>query len=149
MLTGSSVAQPAQLDDVAIFAEALTDAEIAARWNQSLTARLAASQEPNLVLFWNFNDPVSTAGEIPNVGLAGAAYNLKLGRLPKVPGAAVFETRHGYQGALYDFEAPRIVPSSDPRTWTKPKAIDATAPLVTHISAGKNLRHPRAIEAHY
>ena len=38
-----------ELDDVAFFAGALTDQQIADRWDQSLSDRLAAGLEPDLV----------------------------------------------------------------------------------------------------
>eukprot|EP00966_Prymnesium_polylepis_P066406 1541562-Prymnesium_polylepis.1 len=50
------------MDDVAIFATALTDAEITARWDQSLTDRLGSSLEPNLIFFcapWPLHLPFS------------------------------------------------------------------------------------------
>ena len=71
------------VDDVAIFAGALTAAELAARWDQSLTDRAASGLEPDLVLFWNFNDPLAEPGYIRNIGTAGAGYDLRLGALPK------------------------------------------------------------------
>ena len=54
-----------RLDDVAIFAGQLTADELAARWNQSLTTRLLANEEPKLVLFWNFNDPLAVGTTNP------------------------------------------------------------------------------------
>ena len=49
-----------EMDDVAIFATALTDAEITARWDQSLTDRLGSSLEPTLIFFcapWPLHRP--------------------------------------------------------------------------------------------
>ncbi len=50
------------MDDWAMFSGALTAAEIAERWDKSLTARLAANLEPNLAIFYNFNDPLPPVG---------------------------------------------------------------------------------------
>ena len=52
----------ALMDDWAMFSGALTAAEIAERWDKSLTARLAANLEPNLAIFYNFNDPLPPVG---------------------------------------------------------------------------------------
>ena len=50
------------MDDWAMFSGALTAVEIAERWDKSLTARLAANLEPNLAIFYNFNDPLPPVG---------------------------------------------------------------------------------------
>ena len=50
------------MDDWAMFSGALTAAEVAERWDKSLTARLAANLEPNLAIFYNFNDQLPPVG---------------------------------------------------------------------------------------
>ena len=44
------------------------------RWNKPLTSRLLAGQEPNLILFYDFDDP--SLANIPNRGTAGSDYDL-------------------------------------------------------------------------
>ena len=44
------------------------------RWDQPLTSRVNAGQEPNLILFYDFDNPSSTT--IPNLGTAGIDYDL-------------------------------------------------------------------------
>lgn len=53
-----------EMDDVAFWNVALTDSDISARWDSSsglasLTKRLVDGTEPDLQLFFNFNDPTS------------------------------------------------------------------------------------------
>lgn len=62
------------IDDLAFFSGALTDAEVKERWDQPLTARVNAGQEPALVLFYDFDNPSLTT--IPNLGTAGSNYDL-------------------------------------------------------------------------
>ena len=52
------------MDDFAIFNTVLSDADITARWDQSLTARIASSLEPNLAIFYNFNTPGVAGGTV-------------------------------------------------------------------------------------
>ena len=70
-----------QLDDVALFVGALSETEMGQRWNSSLTQRLADGLEPALAIFYDFNDPITTPGEIPNLGYAGSDFDLVFGQL--------------------------------------------------------------------
>ena len=45
-----------EIDDLGLFGGALTASQIAERWNVSLTERILADLEPNLVLFFDFDD---------------------------------------------------------------------------------------------
>ena len=67
------------VDDLGFFGGVLSDADVQARWNESLSNRLAEGLEPNLILFWNFND--AREGTALNLGTAGSDYDLLLGRL--------------------------------------------------------------------
>eukprot|EP00966_Prymnesium_polylepis_P125372 2899028-Prymnesium_polylepis.1 len=125
-----------ELDDVAFFANALTAAQISERWDQSLTNRRAAGQEPDLILFYNFNDPLTTAGTVANLGTAGSDYDLVLGALPKAAGSSVFGTKFQSGGSTYSITAPSIVPGTNPTAWTTPKQYDSTAPIVVSAAAG-------------
>jgi hypothetical protein len=133
-----------EMDDVAVFAGALSASEVAARWNASLADRIAAASEPNLVLFWNFNEPLASEGWISNLGTAGPDYDLSLGVLPKHSEAmtcvSVFSTRYEDQGGtIRSFVAPVMAPSTDSRAWSVPKALDTTAPLVITASANSTV----------
>jgi hypothetical protein len=128
-----------EMDDVAVFAGALSDDDVASRWNASLTDRLSAGEEPDLVIFWNFNDPISDPGWIANLGRAGSDYDLRLGALPKPGYQNIFGSRHIEAGQLRDFIAPAIVSGTDSSNWTVPKALDSAAPIVTTASAGETV----------
>ena len=78
------------MDDFALFIGALTEAEMAERWNSSLTQRLADGLEPKLAVFYDFNDPVSTPGEAANLGYAGANFDLMHGRVDASETGAVY-----------------------------------------------------------
>ena len=65
-----------ELDDLGFFAGALTPAEVAARWNASLTDRVAAGQEPNLLMLWNFNDPLAAPAAWPAARAGGRLLSL-------------------------------------------------------------------------
>ena len=67
------------LDDLAFFAGALTDAEVKERWDQPLTSRVQAGVEPNLILFYDFDNP--SLANIPNLGRAGSDYDLIRGHV--------------------------------------------------------------------
>ena len=47
-----------------MFNSALSAADITARWDQSLTSRIASSLEPNLAIFYNFNTPAVAGGTV-------------------------------------------------------------------------------------
>ena len=47
----------AVLDDVAIFTGAKSASEVSEIWNVSLTKRIDDGNEPNLAIFYDFNDP--------------------------------------------------------------------------------------------
>jgi hypothetical protein len=109
-----------ELDDMAFFGQTLTTAEVAERWNQSLTDRRLAGSEPNLIVFWNFDDPVSEAGFVPNLGSAGRDFDLRLGDVDKncgtsaaAIGAIVARTGRSTTASLAHLSlllrAPRIV----------------------------------------
>ena len=137
----------AEIDDVALFAGAMSEAEVALRWNASITNRVAANAEPNLILFYNFNDPISTPGEIANLGLAGAEYDLILGRLPKPAGYEEFGRRHTVGRELltkYDFVPPQIVPYPTSLT-PPPREHDLGAAEVISASAASTVTLPGTI----
>ena len=79
-----------QMDDVAFFVGALSEADVAERWNSSLTQRLADGLEPSLAIFYDFNDPLTTPGETANLGYAGADFDLVHGRLDMSQTGAIY-----------------------------------------------------------
>ena len=54
-----------EIDDFAMWNRALTDAEVAARWSVSLTNEIAAGNEPDLAIFYNFNDGTAVRTDAP------------------------------------------------------------------------------------
>eukprot|EP00966_Prymnesium_polylepis_P003701 84647-Prymnesium_polylepis.1 len=82
-LAGPASVYTGEMDDLAIFSGALSQAAIAERWNASLSARLFEGLEPHLPIFYDF-DGAHTMPHVPNLGHAGGEYNLTLGRVPKV-----------------------------------------------------------------
>ena len=106
----------------------------------SITNRLASGLEPNLVLFYNFNDPLTTAGEIANLGTAGADYDLVLGKLPKPAGSEVFGLRYDNANTIVDLSSPTVTASTDPSAWSpRSKPYDTSAPLVLWTTAGSTI----------
>ena len=130
------------LDDFALFAAALTPEQIAERWNASLTDRIGSGLEPDLIVFYNFNDPLSEPGVARNSGTAGADYDLLLGRVASKPPPydTEFLIRTGECADEYEtMGSPVFAPAVDSRTWPVPKATDASAPLVLVAAAGATL----------
>ena len=116
------------LDDFAMYAGPLGGAEIAERWNRSLTNRQARGLEPDLILFYNFNN--CSNGVCPNLGSAGLEYDLMLGRLK--PGA-MGSTMRIMDGAreLHLLPPTLVSAASIPRV-----DADDYAPLVVAIASG-------------
>ena len=79
-----------RMDEVAVFAGVLSAADIAARFDQSLATRIRAGSEPDLIIFYDFEnvayDATYGVDIVPNLGTAGSGYDLMLGRLPKPAG---------------------------------------------------------------
>eukprot|EP00966_Prymnesium_polylepis_P293143 6770865-Prymnesium_polylepis.1 len=118
------------LDDLGFFGGVLSDSDVKARWNVSLSDRIKRGVEPDLVLFWNFDS--AHLGRIPNVGTAGSDYDLVLGRLGRAPG-------YGGSSNFYDAETQRnrvFVPPNIVPAWGSPKVPDEDAPFVTIAAAG-------------
>ena len=69
-----------EVDDIGIYAAVLTQTEIQALATTSQAD--GATSDPNLILFWDFNDGPN-GGVVPNKGSAGSNYDLLMGRLPK------------------------------------------------------------------
>ena len=89
---------------------------------------------------YNFNELVSsTTDEIPNLGHAGSGYDLMLGKLPKPAGYEALGERYQYGGKAFNFVRPLRVPAANPISWAAPKALDATAPLVTSAAPGETI----------
>ena len=122
------------MDDIAFWGGALTEEEVALRWDASLSRRVASGDEPDLLLFYDFNDPsASSSGVEPNLGSAGSAYDLLLG-LIKDDG---FGASYLDGGVSYPFRAPTLVPSHIP-----PKAeADPDAPIVLEAAAGETVSY--------
>ena len=53
------------------------------------TLCLLSGRGGRLVLFYDFNDPLSTPGEIPNLGTAGSDYNALVGKTDDALATAV------------------------------------------------------------
>ena len=127
------------MDDVAIFAGALSPEEVRGRWNSSLSDRLAAGSEPNLVMFWDFDQlPSVDSGceVVPNLGSAGSDYDMVLGRLPKPEGSRSFGRYYSFANTNYEFISPQLVPGGigDGRP------ISASAPLVLSAPANASVQ---------
>lgn len=72
-----------ELDDVAMWARALDEREVGEMWNTSISARVSAGRESDLILFYNFNNlSAATLGFVPNLGTGGSDFDLLLGELP-------------------------------------------------------------------
>ena len=73
-----------ELDDVGIYAKVLSQTEIRDMASQTDGASQAdgAASDPDLILFWDFNDGPN-GGVVPNKGRAGTNYDLLMGQLPK------------------------------------------------------------------
>eukprot|EP00966_Prymnesium_polylepis_P059907 1389651-Prymnesium_polylepis.1 len=129
------------LDDVAFFAGKMTDAEVALRWNTSLIHPAATGSEPNLVLLWDFDDPLSSEGKIPNRGSAGGDYNLTLGfhATDACPGIMGHKYKDMNEGQVYEFLAPSIVPGGTDTATQIPRAHNDDAPLVISADAGETI----------
>lgn len=118
-------------------AQALSAAEVAAKVSISLTDNLAT--EPDLVILYNFNDPVANAGFAKNLGTAGSDYDLFFGQLPKPVGFEYFGQHFSQAGTHLPLGKPTRVPSSDSSAWTVPKALDSSAPVVVTAAAGETI----------
>ena len=141
----------AVIDDWAMWGGVLSASEISSRWDKSLTARVAAGLEPNLVFFYNFNDPISFPGEVVNVGTAGTAYNLVLG---EVGFSATPHTTFRYGGAVQTTKGIDAVihkPDFVARGPISNKEDDPTTePHVVYAAAGETIQivHEPSIPAY-
>lgn len=109
---------------------------MAAKWNVSLSVRLAANLEPTLALFFDFNDPPTTSdgGEIANLGTGGASYNLLLGRVDHRPATSSGSYRDPTRPKPVPFVAPAFVAAAPiPHKAAEP----AGTPLVVYARAGE------------
>ena len=107
----------------------LNDTEVLERWDQSLTARVQAGLEPNLVLFYNFDRP--DLPEVPNLGSAGSEYDLLLGRVADLSTQSDDEYYDTFLKRVQSFEKPKFVPA-----WALPRASsDPGSPLVTSAAS--------------
>ena len=123
-----------QMDDVAFFVGALSDAELAERWNSSLTQRLVDGLEPSLAIFYDFNDPLSSPGETANLGYAGADYDLVHGRLDMTKtGTLYLSTDLTREGVL---ASPNVVPSAQ---IARKAAEPNSTPHVTYAAPGATI----------
>ena len=132
------------MDEVAVFAGALSASDIAARFDQSLATRIRSGLEPNLIIFYDFENVAydATYGVeiVPNLGTAGNDYDLMLGKLPKPTGSEIFGLSYNDgSGTIINFIAPKAVPQSDSTAWAVPKAQDSTAPLVVTAAPGETI----------
>lgn len=133
-----------RIDEVAVFAGAMSASDIAARFDQSLATRIRSGLEPNLIVFYDFEnvayDATYGVDIAPNLGTAGTGYDLLLGKLPKPTGAEIFGTSYNDgSGTIISFVAPKAVPQSDSTAWAVPKAQDSTAPLVVTAAPGETI----------
>lgn len=129
-----------ELDDVAVFGGALTQADISAKWNTALSDATGSFDKTNLVIFWNF-DELKTETDftyVTNKGTSGVNYDLRLGGMPKI---AIFGTQYTTGGGaeLYDIVAPGIVPSTDSSSWAVPKPLSKLAPIVVVADPGEQV----------
>ena len=126
------------IDDLAFFAGALTDAEVKERWDQPLTSRVQAGVEPNLILFYDFDNP--SLANIPNLGRAGSDYDLIRGHVAEEGSSS---STSYYDQKYYDsflkqpqtFRSPQFVPA-----WALPRASSYVGtPVVTSAAAGATI----------
>ncbi|KAL1519160.1 hypothetical protein AB1Y20_003420 [Prymnesium parvum] len=114
-----------EIDDVAVWGRPLSHAEIEARWNSSLTARLAAGVEPDLLFFYNFNNASAAEhGVVPNLGQLGGDFDLLLGQSS---GKAFDEHRFKYveetSGEVLATVAPALIPAGEVSRQVDPDAV--------------------------
>ena len=93
------------------------------------TLCLLSGRGGRLVLFYDFNDPLSTPGEIPNLGTAGPDYNALVGKTDGALATAV---------ALDDVgnEVPTLAPSFVAADAIPNKQEEPAAPLVVYALPG-------------
>ena len=125
------------IDDLAFFAGALTDAEVKERWDQPLTSRVQAGVEPNLILFYDFDNP--SLANIPNLGRAGSDYDLIRGHVAEEgSSSASYYDQKYYDSFLKQpqtFRSPQFVPA-----WALPRASSYVGtPVVTSAAAGATI----------
>ena len=120
-----------QLDDFALFVGVLSEAEMAERWNSSIAPRIADGLEPKLAIFYDFNDPLTTPGEVANLGYAGADFDLMHGRLDGSQSGLVYH-------AADDTEPELLSPSFVATVPIAGKAAEdpAGTPLVAYAAPG-------------
>ena len=126
-----------EIDDIAVFSGKLNDSKITALWNQSISDHV--QEEPDLVLFWNFNDPLP--GSVRNLGTAGRDYDLILGHLPKQSCADVFSVSYRDYfagGRVHNLRAPVMVPGAGAAS-QMPRVPDTSAPLVLSAAAAETV----------
>ena len=120
------------IDDLAFFAGALTDAEVKERWDQPLTSRVQAGVEPNLILFYDFDNP--SLANIPNLGTASNDYDLIRGHVAEEGSSSTSYYDPKYFDSFLKqpqtFRSPQFVPA-----WALPRASsDVSTPIVTSPS---------------
>ena len=87
-----------RLDDIAVWAGALSGADIKVNLSTSLSARRRDGLEPDLVFLYDFEgvayDGALGVNIAPNLGSAGSDYDLMLGKMAKPTGGAIFGTAY-------------------------------------------------------
>ena len=123
-----------QIDDLALHQGALSAAQIEERWNASLTDRIWRGLEPNLALFYSFDEPNSVDGlEVVNHGTAGGAYNLLIGRRNRGLAGDMYVNQ---VGAASQLAAPSFVGGAPSR---RQPAQLTKAPLVVYARPGASV----------
>ena len=94
------------------------------------TLCLPSGRGGRLALFYDFNDPLSTPGEIPNLGTAGPDYNALVGKTDGALAAAV-----ALDAALGN-EVPTLAPAFVAADAIPNKQEEPAAPLVVYALPG-------------
>ena len=133
-----------RLDDIAVWAGALSGADIKVKLSKPLSAWRRDGLEPDLVFLYDFEgvayDDAYGVNIAPNLGSAGSDYDLMLGKMAKPAGGAIFGTAYDDgSGAQITILPPAAVPSSDSTSWPTPKAQDTAAPIVVTAEAGETV----------
>ena len=100
------------------------------------TLCLLSGRGGRLVLFYDFNDPLSTPGEIPNLGTAGPDYNALVGKTDGALAAAV-----ALDAALGN-EVPTLAPAFVAADAIPNKQEEPAAPLVVYALPGTTVDLP-------
>jgi len=134
--TNSDFGIDGELDDLGLYAKALTAAEVRAIATSSQADKQRGfAADPDLIIFWDFNDGPN-GGVVPNRGTAGSDYDLLMGQLPKPLGITATSAIQDNRFGLTTLEAPSIIPGSVPKPIT---GYDTTAPLVLTAAAGETV----------